>query len=256
VIHPQAIVDPSAKLGKNVHVGPFSIIGPGVEIGDNTWIGPHVVINGPTSIGKDNKIYQFCSLGEAPQHLGYKGEPTRLEIGERNIIREYCTFNRGTVGGDGVTRLGDDNFFMAYCHVAHDCQVGNRTIFANGTSLAGHVTVQDQVIFGGFSMIHQFCRVGAHVMTGISTVTFKDIPPYLLVAGHTAVPHGLNVRGLKRRNFSKESIDSLRQAYKLLYKSGLRLNEAIEQIAPIAKVNAEVGYFVDFIKKSERGIIR
>lgn len=256
MIHPQAIVDPAAKIGSHVDVGAFSIIGPEVEIGEATWIGPHVVIHGPTRIGKNNKIYQFCSLGEAPQHQGYKGEPTRLEIGDRNIIREYCTFNRGTVGGGGVTRLGDDNFIMAYCHVAHDCHVGNRTIFANGTSLAGHVTVEDQVIFGGFSMIHQFCRVGAHVMTGISTVTFKDIPPYLLVAGNTAVPHGLNLRGLKRRNFSEESIDSLRQAYKLLYKSGLRLNEAIEQIAPIAKANAEVGHFLDFIKKSERGIIR
>jgi len=256
VIHPQSIVDPGAKIGKNVHIGPFSVIGAGVEIGDDTWIGPHVVINGPARIGKNNKVYQFCSLGEAPQHQGYKGEPTHLEIGERNIIREYCTFNRGTVGGGGVTRLGDDNFIMAYCHVAHDCQVGNRTIFANGTSLAGHVTVEDQVIFGGFSMIHQFCRVGAHVMTGISTVTFKDIPPYLLVAGNTAVPHGLNIRGLRRRNFSVESIDSLRHAYKLLYKSGLRLKEAIEQITPIANANAEVGHFLDFIKKSERGIVR
>jgi len=256
VIHPQAIVDPRAKIGKNVHIGPFSVIGPGVEIGDETWIGPHVVINGPTRIGTDNKIYQFSSIGEAPQHLGYKGEPTRLEIGDRNVIREYCTLNRATATSGGVTHLGDDNFIMAYCHIAHDCHVGNRTIFANGTSLAGHVTVEDQVIFGGFTMVHQFCRVGAHVMTGISTVTFKDIPPYLLVAGHTAVPHGLNVRGLKRRNFSGESIDSLRHAYKLLYKSGLRLNEAIEQLAPIAKANAEVGHFLDFIKKSERGIIR
>lgn len=256
MIHPQAIVDPAARIGSHVDIGAFSIIGPEVEIGEATWIGPHVVIHGQTHIGTNNKIYQFCSLGEAPQHQGYKGEPTRLEIGDRNIIREYCTFNRGTAGGGGVTRVGDDNFIMAYCHVAHDCHVGNRTIFANGTSLAGHVTVEDQVIFGGFSMIHQFCRVGAHVMTGISTVTFKDIPPYLLVAGNTAVPHGLNLRGLKRRNFSGESIDSLRQAYKLLYKSGLRLNEAIEQIAPIAKANAEVGHFLDFIKKSERGIIR
>jgi len=256
VIHPQAIVDPGAKIGKNVNIGPFSVIGPGVEIGDDTWIGPHVVINGPTRIGKANKVYQFCSLGEAPQHLGYQGEPTRLEIGERNIIREYCTFNRGTVGGGGVTQLGDDNFIMAYCHVAHDCHVGNRTIFANGTSLAGHVTVEDQVIFGGFSMIHQFCRVGAHVMTGISTVTYKDIPPYLLVAGNTAVPHGLNVRGLKRRKFSDASIELLRKAYKILYKSDLRLSEALEQLEPMTKSCDEVAHFVAFIKRSERGIIR
>ncbi len=256
MIHPQAIVDPGARIGKDVQIGAFSIIGPGVEIGDGTWIGPHVVILGPTRIGPNNKIYQFCSLGDAPQHLGYKGEPTRLEVGARNIIREYCTFNRGTVGGGGVTQVGDDNFIMAYCHVAHDCHVGNRTIFANGTSLAGHVTVEDQVIFGGFSMIHQFCRVGAHVMTGISTVTFKDIPPYLLVAGNTAVPHGLNVRGLKRRNFSEEAIDALRQAYRILYKSDLRLSEALARLELMAKTSPEVGYFVDFIKKSERGIVR
>jgi UDP-N-acetylglucosamine acyltransferase len=255
VIHPLAIVDPGAKLGKDVQIGAFSIIGAGVEIGNGTWVGPHVVINGPTRIGSENRIYQFASLGEAPQHLGYKGEPTRLEIGDRNIIREYCTLNRGSVGGGGVTRLGHDNFIMAYCHLAHDCQVGNRTIFANGTSLAGHVRVEDQVIFGGFTMIHQFCRVGAHAMTGISTVTFKDIPPYLLVAGNTAVPHGLNVRGLKRRNFSEQSIEALRQAYKLVYKSGLRLSEATEQLAQMA-ANPEVRHFLDFIKQSERGIVR
>ncbi|HEX9585896.1 MAG TPA: acyl-ACP--UDP-N-acetylglucosamine O-acyltransferase [Gammaproteobacteria bacterium] len=255
MIHPLAIVDPGAKIGKDVQIGAFSIIGAGVEIGNGTWIGPHVVINGPTRIGSENRIYQFSSLGEAPQHLGYKGEPTWLEIGDRNIIREYCTLNRGSAGGGGVTRLGHDNFIMAYCHVAHDCQVGNRTIFANGTSLAGHVRVEDQVIFGGFTMIHQFCRVGAHAMTGISTVTFKDIPPYLLVAGNTAVPHGLNVRGLKRRNFSEQSIEALRQAYKLVYKSGLRLSEATEQLAQAA-TNPEVRHFLDFIKQSERGIVR
>ncbi|MBI5783544.1 MAG: acyl-ACP--UDP-N-acetylglucosamine O-acyltransferase [Gammaproteobacteria bacterium] len=256
MIHPLAIVDPDAKIGKDVQIGAFSIIGAGVEISNETWIGPHVVINGPTRIGGKNRIYQFSSLGEAPQHLGYKGEPTWLEIGDRNIIREYCTLNRGTVGGGGITRLGHDNFIMAYCHVAHDCQVGNRTIFANGTSLAGHVRVEDQVIFGGFTMIHQFCRVGAHSMTGINTVTFKDIPPYLLVAGNTAVPHGLNVRGLKRRNFSEQSIESLRQAYKLVYKSGLRLNEAAEQLARMAGMSSEVRHFLDFIKQSERGIVR
>lgn len=255
MIHPLAIVDPGAKLGKDVQIGAFSIIGAGVEIGSGTWIGPHVVINGSTRIGSDNRIYQFSSLGEAPQHLGYKGEPTWLEIGDRNIIREYCTLNRGSAGGGGVTRLGHDNFIMAYCHLAHDCQVGNRTIFANGTSLAGHVRVEDQVIFGGFTMIHQFCRVGAHAMTGISTVTFKDIPPYLLVAGNTAVPHGLNVRGLKRRNFSEQTIEALRQAYKLVYKSGLRLSEATEQLAQM-DANPEVRHFLDFIKHSERGIVR
>ena len=256
MIHPQAVVDPGAKIGRDVDIGAFSIIGPDVEIGDGTWIGPHVVIVGPTRIGPNNRIYQFCSLGEAPQHLGYKGETTRLEIGARNIVREYVTFNRGTVGGGGVTSIGNDNFIMGYCHVAHDCHVGNHTIFANGTSLAGHVTIEDYVIFGGFSMIHQFCRVGAYTMTGISTVTFKDIPPYLLVAGNTAVPHGLNLRGLKRRQFSKAAIESLRRAYKILYKSGLRLEEALVLLAENAKDSAEVNHFYQFIKASERGIIR
>ncbi len=256
MIHPQAIVDPRAKIGSGVTIGAFSIIGPEVEIGDRSWIGPHVVINGPTRVGCDNKLFQFSSLGEAPQHSGYQGEPTRLEIGDRNIIREYCTLNRGTAAGRGVTHLGNDNFIMAYCHVAHDCQVGNNTIFANGTSLAGHVEVGDYVIFGGFTLIHQFCRVGAHGMTGIGTVTFKDIPPYLLVAGNTAVPHGLNSRGLKRRKFSAASIDALRRAYKILYKSDLTLNEAIAQLDGVAKECDEVAHFVDFIKRSERGVIR
>jgi UDP-N-acetylglucosamine acyltransferase len=256
VIHPQAIVDPGAHIGENVDIGAYSILGAGVEVGDNTWIGPHVVINGPTRIGKNNRIFQFSSLGDAPQHQGYKGEPTRLVIGDRNVIREYCTFNRGTVGGGGVTSLGDDNFIMAYCHVAHDCHVGNHTIFANGSSLAGHVIVEDYVIFGGFTMVHQFCRVGAHTMTGISTVTFKDIPPYLLVAGNTAAPHGLNVRGLRRRQFSASSIDSLRRAYKIVYKSGLRLEEALARLAAVSTECAEVSHFAQFIKTSERGVIR
>jgi UDP-N-acetylglucosamine acyltransferase len=256
VIHSSAIVDQKARIGSQVHIGAFSIIGPDVEIGDDTWIGPHVVINGPTRIGKNNKIYQFASLGEAPQHQGYKGEPTRLEVGDRNIIREYCTFNRATASESGVTRIGDDNFIMAYCHVAHDCRVGNRTIFANGASLAGHAVVEDYVILGGFTMVHQFCRVGAHAMTGISTVTFKDIPPYLLVSGNTAVPHGLNLRGLKRRNFSGPAIDALRQAYKIVYKSGERLEDALSQIETLAHDYSEVRNFVEFIKKSERGIVR
>ncbi len=256
MIHPQASVDSSAKIGKGVHIGAFSVIGPAVEIGEETWVGPHVVINGPTRIGKQNKIYQFSSLGEAPQHSGYKGEATHLEIGDRNIIREYCTLNRATTAGTGITRVGDDNFIMAYCHIAHDCQVGNRTIFANGASLAGHVVVEDNVVFGGFTLIHQFCRIGAHTMTGIGTVSFKDVPPYLLVAGNTATPHGLNIRGLKRRKFSEESIEALRHAYKILYKSGLRLNEAIEQLESMANKCAEVNHFVSFIRLSERGIIR
>jgi UDP-N-acetylglucosamine acyltransferase len=256
VIHPQAIVDPSARIGANVTIGAFSVVGPDVEIGDGTWIGPHVVINGPTRIGRDNRIYQFASLGDAPQHLGYRGEPTRLEIGDRNVVREYCTFNRGTVAGGGVTRLGHDNFIMAYCHLAHDCRVGNNTIFANCASLAGHVTVGDYAVLGGFTVAHQFCRIGAYCMTALGAVTFMDIPPYVTASGNPAEPHGLNLRGLKRRGFSDEVVDALRQAYKTLYKSRLKLTEAIERLEKAGHRFPEVQNFVEFIKASERGIIR
>ncbi len=256
MIHPQAIIDPSAHLGENVHVGPFSVIGAGVEIGDGSWIGPHVVINGPTCIGKQNRIFQFASLGEAPQDLKYAGEPTRLEVGDRNIVREYCSFSRGTVAGGGLTRIGNDNLFMAYVHVAHDCRVGDKTVFANCASLAGHVDVGDYAILGGFTGIHQFCRVGAHCMTGIATITFKDVPPFILASGNTAKPYGLNLRGLKRRDFSDAAIDSLRRAYKIIYRSGLKLDQALERLDSIAREHEEVRYLVDFIRQSERGIIR
>jgi UDP-N-acetylglucosamine acyltransferase len=256
VIHPQAIIDPAAKLGRDVHVGAFSIIGADVEIGDGTWIGPHVVVNGPTRIGSGNKIFQFSSIGEGPQDLKYAGEPTRLEIGDRNVIRECVTMSRGTVGGGGVTRVGSDSLFMAYVHVAHDCKVGNRVIFANNASLAGHVHVGDYVILGGFTGIHQFCKVGAHVMTGIATVSFKDIPPCLMVNGNTAKPYGLNLRGLKRRGFSAAAIDALKESYKLVYRSGLTVEAALERIAPLASLHPEVAMFADFIRHADRGIIR
>lgn len=256
MIHPQAIVDPGAKLGRDVQIGAFSIIGPEVEIADGTWVGPHVVITGPTRIGRDNRIHAFASLGDAPQHLGYRGEPTRLEIGDRNIIREYCTLNRGTPAGGGVTRLGHDNLLMAYCHVAHDCQIGDRTIFANGTNLAGHVTVGDHAVFGGFTLVHQHCRIGAHVMTAVGTITFKDIPPYVLASGQSAEPHGINVRGLKRRGFPPETIEALKRAYKLLYRNGLTVEEAIAQMQPLAAEFPEVRHLADFVASSERGVIR
>lgn len=256
MIHPQAIVHPSARLGNNVAVGAFSIIGADVEIGDGTWIGPHVVINGPTRLGRDNKVYQFASLGEAPQHLGYKGEPTRLEIGDRNVVREHCTFSRATVAGGGVTCIGDDNFFMAYCHVAHDCVVGSSIVFANNSSLAGHVAIGDCAVLGGFTMVHQFCRIGPYCMTAVNTVTFKDIPPYLMVGGNTAVPHGLNLRGLKRRGFSDEAIEALKRAYKAVYRSDLLLSQALTELEPSAQQFPEVRRFVQFISESERGIVR
>lgn len=256
MIHPQAIIDARAQLGRDVHVGAFSIIGADVEIGDGTWVGPHVVINGPTRIGKNNKIYQFCSLGEAPQDLKFGGESTRLEIGDGNTLREACTFSRGTAGGGGVTRVGNNNFFMAYVHIAHDCHVADHTVFANNASLAGHVTVGDHAILGGFTGIHQFCRVGAHCMTGIATISFKDIPPYVLAAGNTAQPHGLNLRGLKRRGFSEDAVETLKRAYKLLYRSGLALEAALAQIDALGATHAEVRHFADFVRNTERGIIR
>ena len=210
MIHPAAIVDSAARIGANVEIGPYSIIGPDVEIGDDTEIGPHVVIKGHTRIGRENRIFQFCSLGEMPQDKKYAGEPTRLEIGDRNTIREFCTFNLGTVQGGGVTSVGDDNWIMAYVHIAHDChRVANKTIFANGASLAGHVTVDDLVIFGGFTGVHQFCRIGAHVITAASSLVLQDVPPYLMVAGNSAQPYGIHVEGLKRRGFTSEAITEL-----------------------------------------------
>lgn len=256
MIHPQAIIDPGARLGNNVQVGAFSVIGANVEIGDGTWIGPHVVINGPTRIGRDNKIFQFSSIGEAPQDLKYAGEPTRLEIGNRNVIRECVTLSRGTVGGGGLTRIGDDSLFMAYVHIAHDCRVGNRTIFANNASLAGHVEVGDYAILGGFAGIHQFCKVGAHVMIGAATIALKDIPPYLMVYGNPVKPYGLNLRGLKRRGFSPAAIDALKETYRIVYRSGLTTEAAIEQLQPLAVTYPEVAGFVDFLRKAERGISR
>ncbi|MCK6412699.1 MAG: acyl-ACP--UDP-N-acetylglucosamine O-acyltransferase [Azonexus sp.] len=256
MIHPTAIVDPGARIGANVEIGPYAIIGPQVEIGDNTVIGPHTVIKGHTRIGRDNRIFQFCSLGEVPQDKKYAGEPTRLEIGDRNTIREFCTFNLGTVQDQGVTRIGDDNWVMAYVHIAHDCVVGNKCTFANNSQLAGHVTIEDWAILGGFTGVHQFCRIGAHVMTAVGTVILQDVPPYLMAAGNTAQPYGINVEGLKRRGFHADSLLALKRAYRTLYKSGLMLEEAKVKLAEDAKSQPDVQRFVDFLEVSKRGIIR
>ncbi len=255
-IHPTAVVHPNAKIGLGVTIEPYTIIGEHVEIGDNTWIGPHVVINGHTTIGRDNRIFQFCSLGEVPQDKKYAGEPTRLVIGDRNTIREYCSFNLGTVQDAGVTRIGNDNWIMAYVHIAHDCQVGNHTTFANNAQLAGHVHIEDWAILGGYTGIHQFCRVGAHVMTAVGTVVLQDIPPYLMAAGNTAQPYGINVEGLKRRGFSADAITGLKRAYRTIYKSGLMLEEAKVKLVEEAKEQPDVQLFVDFLNVSKRGIIR
>lgn len=256
LIHPSAIIHPGARLGANVAVGPYSIIGEYVEIGDNTVVGPHVVISGRTRIGRDNRIFQFCSLGEVPQDKKYGGEPTCLEIGDRNTIREFCTFNLGTAQDVGITRLGDDNWIMAYVHIAHDCQVGKHTVFANNAQLAGHVHIGDWAILGGYTGVHQFCRVGAHAMTAVGTVVLQDIPPFVMAAGNTASPFGINAEGLKRRGFSPEALLALKRAYRTVYKSGLMLEEARTRLGQEVVAHPEIQPLVDFLAVSKRGIIR
>jgi len=256
LIHPTAIIDKSANVDENVTIGPYSIIGAEVEIGSGTIIGPHVVVNGPTTIGKNNHIFQFASIGEAPQDKKYAGEPTRLEIGNNNVIREYCTISRGTVQDKGVTHLGNHNWIMAYVHIAHDCEIGNHTIFANSATLAGHVIIEDHVILGGFTLVHQFCRIGAHCFSGMNSVVSQDVPPFLMIAGHMAKPYGINVEGLKRREFSGDALSGLKKAYKIIYRSGNSLEKAIAELGELSKQYEDVNYFVDFIKNSTRGILR
>lgn len=256
MIHPTAIIDPKAKVAANVEIGPYSIIGAEVEIGEGTWIGPHVVIQGPTKIGKENKIFQFSSLGEMPQDLKFKGEKTFLEIGDRNAIREFCTFNRGTAQDKTTTRIGNDNLFMAYVHIAHDCIVGNHTIFANNASLAGHVTVEDHVIMGGFSGVLQFCRVGAHSFASMGSLIDKDVPPFVKVSGNHAKPFGLNTVGMKRRGFAEETMLALKRAYKTIYRKGLTLKQALLELEEMLATCPEISVFIDFIRASERGIVR
>ena len=256
MIHPSALIDPAAKLGHNVSVGAFSVIGADVEIGDNTWIGPHVVIEGPTRIGRDNRIWQFASLGADPQDKKFHGENSLLEIGDRNVIREFVTFNRGTDDGGDVTRVGNDNWLMAYVHLAHDCIVGNNVIFANAASLAGHVIVDDWVILGGFTLVHQFCQIGAHAFTSMGSIINRDVPPYVTVAGSFAEPKGINSEGLRRRGFGSDRILSIKRAYRTLYKSGLPLAEAREELARAASDAPDVRLMLDFIERSQRSLVR
>jgi UDP-N-acetylglucosamine acyltransferase len=255
-IHPSALIDPGAQIGKDVSIGAFCVIGAQVEIGDGTRIGSHVVIDGPTRIGRENQIYSFSALGGDPQDKKFHGERSELVIGDRNTIREFVTFNRGTADDAGVTRIGDDNWIMAYVHIAHDCIVGNKTIFANASSLAGHVTVEDYVILGGFTLVHQFCKVGAHAFTSMGSVINRDVPPFVTVAGKYAEPHGINSEGLKRRGFDKDRIMSIKRAYRTLYKSGLPLAEARVQLAEAAKDAPDVRLMLEFIDRSERSLVR
>ena len=256
MIHPTAIIDPSAKLASSVEVGAYSVIGEGVEIGEKTWIGPHVVIQGPTKIGIENKLFQFSSIGEVPQDKKFHGETSYLEIGDRNTIREFATINRGTEDGGGTTRIGDDNWLMAYIHIAHDCQIGNNTIFANNASLAGHAIIEDFVILGGFTLVHQFCKIGQHAFCGMGSAITKDIPPYLMVNGSPARTHGLNSEGIKRKGFSKETLKALREAYKIIYRSNNRIEVAKEELKTLAENFPEVQNMLSFLQQSERGILR
>jgi UDP-N-acetylglucosamine acyltransferase len=255
-IHPSAIVDPSAVVADEVEIGPYAIIGAGVELAPGCVIGPHAVLRGPTRIGAGTRVFQFASVGEDPQDKKYAGEPTSLIIGARNVIRECATIHRGTVQDKRETRIGDDNLFMAYTHVAHDCVIGNNVIMANAASLGGHVEVQDWAILGGFSIVHQFCRIGAHSFSAMGTVIAKDVPPYLTIGGHPAQPRGINAEGLRRRQFSAEAIAALRRAYRLLYLANLKLADAVEQIRELAKAQPELAPLADFVADSTRSIVR
>lgn len=256
MIHSSAIVSESAVIGDDVDIGPYCVIGDGVEIGDRTRIDSHVVVNGPTRIGKDNHIYQFASIGDDPQDKKYAGEPTRLVIGDRNTIREFCTISRGTVQDRGETTLGDDNWIMAYVHIAHDCVVGSKTIMANNTTLAGHVHVGDWVICGGFSGVHQFCRIGAHAFLGMYAGINRDVPAYTMVSGQPATPRGINSEGLKRRDFSAQQIRNIKHAYRLTFRQGKKLAEAIDEVAELEQEQPELSLFLESLRSSERGLVR
>ena len=255
-IHPTALVDPKARLAREVTVGPFSIIGAGVEIGEECWIGAHVVLEGRTRLGRRNRIYHFASIGAPPQDKKYAGEDTAVEIGDGNTIREYVTINRGTALDAGVTRVGSENWIMAYVHFAHDCQIGDHTIFANACQLAGHVTVGDWAIFGATTLVHQFVHIGAHAFTGMGTYLPQDLPPFVTAAGNMARPYGINSEGLKRRGFSPEAIAGLKRAYRTLYRSGLGLEEARLQLSEQVSSCPQVRDILEFLARSKRGIIR
>lgn len=255
-IHPTAVVAPDAVLGEGVEIGAYAVIGPGIEIGNNTRIAAHAVIGGPARIGADNQIFPFASVGSAPQDKKYRGEPTRIEIGDRNVIRECVTLNRGTTKEEGVTRIGNDNLFMAYAHVAHDCRIGNQCVLANNATLGGHVHLDDWVIMGGLSAIHQFCKVGAHAFIANNAAVTRDVPPYVMAVGQPAAAHSVNAEGLKRRGFTPEQIRNIRNAFRLLYRSGLKLADAASQLGALAESQPEIRAIVEFLPRSTRSIVR
>lgn len=256
MIHPTAIVSDGAKLDKDVEVGAFSLIGDGVEIGAGSVIGSHVVLEGPTRIGRNNRIFQFCSIGEIPQDKKFHGEASILEIGDHNTIREYCSIHRGTEDGGGTTRIGNHNWIMAYVHIAHDCQLGDHNTLANGASLAGHVELANQVILGGFTLVHQFCAIGTGVFSRMGSAIVQDVPPYVMVGGNVAEARGINIEGLKRRGLDGDALQAVRRAYKIIYRSGLKLNQAVEQLQPLAAESEQVATMAAFLQSTSRGIVR
>lgn len=256
MIDARAVIDPTARIGKNVTIGPFAVIGAEVELGDGCWIGPHAVIQGPTRMGRDNRVFQFASVGEVPQDKKFRGERSWLEVGDGNVFREFVTVNRGTADGGGVTRIGSGNWIMAYCHIAHDCLIGDHTVFANNASLAGHVEVHDHVILGGFSLVHQFSRIGRYAFLAFGSHVDRDVPPYVMVAGQRATPRGVNTEGLRRHGFEQTTIQAIKRAYKTLYRSGLRLEQAQQMLREQAESVPEIVPLVEFIGASDRSLVR
>lgn len=255
-IHPTAIVEPGAELGSNVKVGPYSVIGSDVKIGDGTSIAAHVVVEGDTTLGENNQIFSFTAIGGEPQSVSYKGEPTKTRIGDGNVFRENITVNRGTLDDEGITSIGSDNLFMAYVHIAHDCRLGSGLLFSNNASLAGHVRVNDHVVLAGYTLVHQFVRIGEHSFCGVNTYCTLDIPPYMLVAGNKAITHGINVRGMRARGIDKDALLELKRAYKTIYRSGHTMAHAIEELEANKPSSPQVKNLVEFIKASSRGVIR
>ena len=256
MIHATAIVDPAARVGANVSIGAYSVIGAGVDIGEGTTVGPHVVIEGTTRIGRDNRIFQFASIGAIPQDKKFGGEASELVIGDRNLIREFVTLNRGTGEGGGATRIGSDNWIMAYAHVAHDCTVGNHTVFSNNATLAGHVSVGDYAILSGFAGVHQFCRIGAHAFVGMGCLVNGDVPPFVMIAADYGRPRGINAEGLKRRGFDADRIAAIKRAYRALYLGNRSQAEARAELAVIAADSKDVAVMLDFIEASGRPLVR
>jgi UDP-N-acetylglucosamine acyltransferase len=252
-IHPTAVIDPAAELHESVEVGPYTVIGAGVSIGEGSWIGPHVVLQGPMSLGRNNRVFQFASLGEISQDkTAKKDEATRVEIGDDNVIREYVTIQRGTLKQQGLTRIGNDNWIMAYCHIAHDCTIDDHTVFANGTTLAGHVHVEDYVVLGGATLIHQFCRIGAHSFSAGGAGITRDVPPFVVVQGNPAAPRGINIEGIRRRDFTAEDISDIKQAYRTMFMAGLRSDEIKAELAQIAQRSPHIKRLLEFVEQSKR----